>query len=99
MSRKTASNGYQSYILRITETSFGHKLFNLERNDGTAIDLALLSQDIVKNGKDGDIVDINDVGYLFHQHETSFQLVMTFASLDRIHSAVIHNTEWKITYW
>ena len=99
MSRKTASNGYQSYILRITETTSGYKLFNLETNDGKIIDRALLSQDIAKNGKDGDIVDINDVGYLFHQDEDTLQLVMTFASLDRIHSAVIHNTEWKITYW
>ena len=53
----------------------------------------------VQPGKDGDIVDINDVGYLFHQDEDTLQLVMTFASLDRIHSAVIHNMEWKITFW
>jgi len=99
MGRKTASNGYQSYILKITETSSGYKLFNLETNDGKIIDRALLSQDIAKNGKDGDIVDINDVGYLFHQDEDTLQLVMTFASLDRIHSAVIHNMEWKITFW
>ncbi|MGC6474531.1 MAG: hypothetical protein ACON5P_07795 [Candidatus Puniceispirillaceae bacterium] len=99
MSNRIASNGYKSYFLRVWEISFESQgtdfTFEFAKVDGNNLrgKIVHLDKDIVDNGKDGDIIDINDVEFLYSRDETTGQFVVTFASLDQIHSAVIHNTE------
>jgi len=91
MGSKTASNGYQSY--------------QLVRGSGSVINSydfysGISGQELQLDAEGR--ADIRDMAYHIRP-ESKFGspdiYIMTFASLENIHSSILYNTEWVVTYW
>ena len=91
MSSKTASNGYQSY--------------HLVRGSGTLINSyefysAMSGQELQLD--EAGRADIRDMAYHILPEVKAGSpriYIMTFASLDNIHSSILYNKEWMVTFW
>ena len=90
MDSKTASNGYQSY--------------HLVRGSGSLINsyefyTGMSGQELQLDAEGR--ADIRDMAFHIHtEYDYGYEkYIMTFASLDNIHSSILYNTEWVITYW
>ena len=91
MSPKTASNGYQSYSLI---RGSGSMISSYEFYKGMS------GQELQLDAEGR--ADIRDMAFHIHTEYKagSFsKYIMTFASLDRIHSSILYNTEWVVTCW
>ena len=90
MSPKTASNGYQSYSL---VRGSGSMISSYEFYKGMS------GQELQLDAEGR--ANIRDMAFHIHTEYKagSFsKYIMTFASLDRIHSSILYNTEWVVTY-
>lgn len=91
MSSKTASNGYQSY--------------HLVRGSGTLINSyefysGMSGQELQLD--EAGRADIRDMAYYIRPEVKAGSptiYIMTFASLDNIHSSILYNKEWVVTFW
>lgn len=91
MSSKTASNGYQSY--------------HLVRGSGTLINnykfySGMSGQELQLD--EAGRADIRDMAYHIRPEVKAGSppiYIMTFASLDNIHSSILYNKEWVVTFW
>jgi len=91
MGSKTASNGYQSY--------------QLVRGSGSVINSYEFYSGISGQELQLDAEGRADIRDMAHHIRPESKVgspdiyIMTFASLENIHSSILYNTEWVVTYW